>query len=535
MPVGMWKRLWLGVGTTAVAAVVVTGAFGVSGSDKITTIAGTGKLGYSGDGGRATSAQLANPQWLAVDAQGSVYIADWNNARVRKVSTGGTITTVAGVGRGSGLSGDGGPATSALIGLPTAVAVDGQGNIYITGGYESGNKRVRRVSPGGTITTFAGAATGVLGAVGDGGPATSARLVGPWGVAIDRQGNVYIADNGDARVRKVTPGGTITTFAGTGKGGGPLGDGGPATSARLTRPTGLAVDGSGNLYIAESGGNRVRKVTPGGRITTYAGTGLDGFSGDGGRATSARLGNPVGIAIDGQGAVYISTGSRVRKVSPGGTITTIAGTGVNGFSGDGGPAISAKVAAPRGLAVDKKGNLYIADIFNNRVRKVRPSKVAGYPSSPGTPAAAKLRTFIDRIDKVLVQSAAARRELAAALTSGFSCSISTRAAGQQINRVVGKRQSQLAQLRGLPGPSKQAAEALGLLRLGLQHSIEADIRYRDGFLGVGTSGCPLPPNSHFTLARQSDLRASAAKQRFVSAFNPLAKRVGRRTWSASEI
>jgi sugar lactone lactonase YvrE len=352
----------------AVGAAAVAGASGVPRAGTITTIAGTGKPGETGDGGPATGARLFNPNDVAVDKQGNVYIADWGSCRVRRVSPNGTISTFAGQDPSPcQVSGDGGPATSARIDLAAGVAVDRQGNVYIAAG-----GRVRKVSTTGTISTFAGGDTGRNGSLGDGGPATSARLLVPWGVAVDGQGNVYIADSRDYRVRKVSPGGTITTFAGTGKYVGPVGDGGRATSARLINPTAVAVDGKGNVYITESGSgsDRVRKVSRSGTISTVAGGGTS--LGKGGRATSAHLEHPYGVTVDGKGNIYVTTGSRIYKVNTRGMIRTYVGTGVNGFSGDGSLAASAKVAAPRGLAVDGKGNLYVADTFNNRVRKVRP-------------------------------------------------------------------------------------------------------------------------------------------------------------------
>ena len=356
------------VGAT-VAAVAVAGASGMSRGGTITTIAGTGIRGFSGDGGQATSAQLAGPDAVAVDGSGNVYIADRENHRVRRVSSGGTITTIAGTGQ-SGFSGDGGPAASAQLDLPSGVALDGQGNIYIA---DLGNDRIRKMRPGGTITTFAGGGTPDFPGE-DGGPATSAWLDSPGGVAVDAQGNVYFAEG--ASIRKVSTDGTITTIAGTGVRGF-SGDGGPATAARLDGPEGVATDGLGNLYIADYGNTRVRKVNSGGTITTIAGNGKVGFSGDGGPATSARMGTPVGVAADARQNIYIADyyTERVRKVGPGGTITTIAGTGQGGFSGDGGRATSARVS-PYGVAVDGQGNVYIADYSNNRVRKVGTSGTA---------------------------------------------------------------------------------------------------------------------------------------------------------------
>ena len=337
--------IWLGVAVAA-AAMAATGAFGVSSGGTITTVAGTGARGASGDGGRATSARLSFPQGVAVDDEGNVYIADSKNNRVRKVSTGGRITTFAGTGK-RGSSGDGGRATSARLNDPQAVAVDAEGNVYIA---EQLGQRVRKVTPGGIITTFAG--TGDPTSSGDGGPASSASVFYPMGVAVDGRGGVYIT--GPHGIRKVS-GGTITTIV---------------PSTQKLAPQGVAVDRKGNVYVADWY-DAVRKVTPGGKITTFAGGGTSGL-GDGGPATSAKLGSVFGVAVDKQGTVYISDPghNRVRRVGPGGTITTFAGTGVPGSSGDGGRATSAWLTFPMGLAVDGKGNVYIADRDDNRVRKV---------------------------------------------------------------------------------------------------------------------------------------------------------------------
>ena len=336
----------------------------------ITTIAGTGEIGFSGDGGPATAARLDYPYGVALDGAGNLYIADrrWlYNNRIRKVDSTGTITTVAGTGE-FGFSGDGGPATEAQLNRPSGVALDGAGNVYISDDY---SQRIRRVDSTGTITTIAG--TGEIGFSGDGGPATAARLDNPHDVAVDGAGNLYIADTYNYRIRKVDSTGTITTIAGTGERGF-SGDGGPAVEAQLSLPYGVAVDGAGNLYIADIWNHRIRKVDSTGAITTVAGTGELSFSGDGGPATEAQLYYPLGVAVDGAGNLYIADtyNERIRRVDSTGTITTIAGTGERGFSGDGGPATAARLAFPRGVALDGAGNLYIADRLNHRIRKLTP-------------------------------------------------------------------------------------------------------------------------------------------------------------------
>jgi sugar lactone lactonase YvrE len=278
------------------------------------------------------------------------------------------ISTVAGNGN-PGYSGDGGPAASAMLNYPTGVAVDAAGNLFIA---DEANNRVRKVNPGGVISTVAG--NGTQGYSGDGGPATSAELYYPYGVAVDTAGNLFIADEGNNRIRMVTPGGVISTVAGNGIFGfsGHNGDGGPATSAMLAAPEDVAVDTAGNLFIADTWSNSVRKVTPGGVISTVAGNGTGGYSGDGGPATSAILAAPEDVAVDTAGNLFIADdgNQRIRMVTPGGVISTVAGNGTGGYSGDGGPATSAELYYPSGVAVDTAGNLFIADFDNQRVRMV---------------------------------------------------------------------------------------------------------------------------------------------------------------------
>jgi sugar lactone lactonase YvrE len=370
------RRRLAGVCATAVAAVAavaVAGAFAVTGSNTITTVAGTGEPGFSGDNGPATSAQIYRPAGLAFDGQGNMYIADLQNDRIRKVNTAGIITTFAGGGSipGSGI-GDGGPATLAELFVPESVAVDGAGNVYIA---DRNNQRIRKVNTAGTITTFAGGG-GPLppGDIGDGGPATSAILAAPAGVTVDTQGNVYIGDRDHMRIRKVDTSGIITTYAGNGTQG-DGGDGGPATSAQLRFPHKLAIDGQGNLYIADRNNQRVRKVNAAGIITTVAGTGIicspNFVCGDGGPATQATLQQPVDVALDSQGSLYIVMADRVRKVDSAGIITTITSAHDPGpYPGDGLPAIVAKIFGPYAVAVDGQGSLYIAEYNGSRVRKV---------------------------------------------------------------------------------------------------------------------------------------------------------------------
>jgi sugar lactone lactonase YvrE len=276
----------------------------------IITVAGTGSAGFSGDGRLATSAHLQNPEGVTVDSAGTLYIAEFGNHRVRQVTRDGVITTMAGTGR-PGYGGDGGPATAAHLHFPYGVAVDSAGTLYIA---EFGNHRVRQVTRDGVITTMAG--TGSAGYGGDGGPATAAHLNRPCGVAVDDAGTLYITEWHHHRVRRVTPDGVITTVAGTGNSG-YSGDGGPASSAHLNTPSGVAVDDAGTLYITDDFNHRIRQVTRDGMITTVAGTGSAGHGGDNGPAVAAQLNNPVGVAVDSARNLYISErdSHRIRKVT----------------------------------------------------------------------------------------------------------------------------------------------------------------------------------------------------------------------------
>jgi hypothetical protein len=335
---------------------------------ELTTVAGDGgsKLG---DGGPATKAGLCGPTDVTLDAEGNMYISDTGDYcigpggdTVRKVDPHGTITTVAGTGE-AGFSGDGGLATKAKLNNPFAVAVDREGNLYISGDY-----RIRKVDKDGIITTFAG--TGEARHSGDGGPATSAQLREPDQMTFDDRGNLYVGDF--TSVRKIDPSGTITTVAGTGRFGF-SGDGGPATEAKLTASD-VALDDKGNLYISDTEHHRIRMVNKDGIIHTVAGTGKEGYSGDGGPAPKAALNLPIGIALDSEGNLFIAChhNSRVRKVDRNGKITTVAGTGEWMFNREKGPATKVALNQPWGLFFDDdSGVLYIADAFNSRIRALR--------------------------------------------------------------------------------------------------------------------------------------------------------------------
>jgi len=354
-----------GGGTTS------TGAFSLyTYAPAISTVAGNGTGDFGGDSGAATSAKLKRPMGVAVDSTGNFYIADTENNRIRKVNASdGKISTVAGTGSSS-FGGDSGAATSAQVNGPMGVAFDSAGNLYIA---DTDNHRIRKINASdGKISTVAGSSSG--GFSGDNGAATSAKLNRPAAVTVDSAGNLYIADTENHRIRKVNASdGKISTVAGTGSGdfGG---DNGAATSAKLNYPSGVSFDSAGNIYIADKENHRIRKLNVSdGKISTVAGTSSSGFSGDTGAATSAKLFKPAGILVDGSGNLYIgdTENHRVRKVyASTGKIYTVAGNGTSDFGGDNGAATSAKLKKPVGVSLDAFGNLYIADSENNRVRKV---------------------------------------------------------------------------------------------------------------------------------------------------------------------
>ena len=338
----------------------------------ITTVAGNGTAGYSGDGGQATAAELNNSREMAFDLVGNLYFTDSENNRVRKITKGtNIITTIAGTGT-AGFSGDGGQATAAELNNPLGIAFDGAGNLYISEVY---NSRIRKINSSGIINTFAG--TGTVGYSGDGGQASAAEI-NPLGISFDSFDNLYIADGGNQCVRKINTLGIINTLAGNGTSGF-SGDGGQATSANLHNPSSIVIDATGNLYIADYDNMRIRKVNTSGIITTFAGTGTTGYSGDGGEATNANLSYPSVLDLDSMGNLYIadSENERIRKINTSGIITTIVGNGILGFSGDGGQATLAELNFPYGLKLDLEGNMYIADADNNRIRKVTNVVAAG--------------------------------------------------------------------------------------------------------------------------------------------------------------
>lgn len=298
-------------------------------------------------------------------------MADYSNQRIRIVSTSGIINTIAGNGT-AGYSGDGGQATDAELHNPEGVAIDNAGNIYIA---DYANNRIRKVNTAGIISTVAG--NGTAGYSGDGAAATAAKINGPQGVAVDAVGNLYIADQTNNVIRMVNTTGTITTVAGNVTQG-YSGDSGPATAATINQPYGVACDAVGNMYIADQGNSCVRKVNASGIISTIAGNATQGYSGDGGAATIAQLFYPRDVTVDAAGNLYIAdlNNNVIRKVNTSGIITTIAGNGFNagtgngGYSGDGGNATAAKLNGSRGVVCDAFGNLFIADTYNNRLRMV---------------------------------------------------------------------------------------------------------------------------------------------------------------------
>ena len=335
----------------------------------ISTVTGNGTGSYSGDGSLATSATVNRPLEVHANAAGDFFIVDSDNHCIRKIDfVTGIISTVAGTGS-LGFSGDGGLATAAELNSPTGVCTDPAGNIYIS---DKGNQRIRRVAGStGIITTIAG--TGTASFSGDGGLATLATISQPHGMQTDTSGNLYFADRTNSRIRKIDGStGIITTVAGNGVRGF-SGDGGAASLASLSFPISVCLDLQGNLYIADQINHRIRKVDTGQIITTVAGIGTPGSTGDGGPANVAQLDQPYDVAVNGLGDLFISDANnqKIRMVSSSnGNISTFGGTGTGGFSGDGGPATLAQLSFPSGIHLDLSGNLFISDKLNHRLRKI---------------------------------------------------------------------------------------------------------------------------------------------------------------------
>jgi sugar lactone lactonase YvrE len=306
---------------------------------------------------------LINPTSVATDPFGNLYVTDSEAQVVAKVSPTGSISKFAGTFITMDYSGDGGPANSAALSQPEGLAIDSIGNVYIA---DAGNNRVRKVDASGTITTVAG--NGTPNISGDGGPAISAGVPDPLSLTVDTSNNLYIVSGN--RVRKVSPSGTITTIAGTGPATGFSGDGGQATSASFNFIQAIASDSAGNLYLADFFNRRVRKVSTSGVVTTIAGNGGTGHSGDGGSALTASIDTPYGVSVDSSGNVFIASPGWLRKVTSAGVISSMAGDGTIGYRGDGGDPLSAWITGTAEIAIGPLGRLFLADNTNARVRRV---------------------------------------------------------------------------------------------------------------------------------------------------------------------
>ena len=313
----------------------------------VTTLAGS----TSGDAdGTGTAAQFNSPRGVAVDSSGNVYVADYSNHRIRKISPAAVVTTLAG--SSVGYVDDTG--TAAKFSYPTGVAVDSSGNVYVA---DTNNHRIRKISPAMEVTTLAGSSLGYMDGTG-----TAAQFYNPRGVAVDSSGHVYVADYRNHRIRKIDPTGVVTTFAGSTSGDAD----GTGTAAQFNSPHGVAVDGSGNVYVADTNNHRIRKISPAAVVTTLAGSSV-GYVDDTG--TAAKFNGPAGVAVDSSGNVYVADylNNRIRKIDPAGVVTTFAGSSSGYMDG---ALTAAQFNSPHGVAVDGSGHFYVADQNNNRIRKI---------------------------------------------------------------------------------------------------------------------------------------------------------------------
>ncbi|HEU0074113.1 MAG TPA: hypothetical protein VFS30_08880 [Dehalococcoidia bacterium] len=399
------RALHLAAGLGALLVLACGGGGDDCGPGEICTFAGTGVAGITADGVPAADSEFYSPMDVTVGPDGLLYIVDWNNHRIRVIDDDGRVSTVA----GSGLIGDGPPGSvlDAAFNHPTGLAFDAEGRMFIAAWH---NSRIKVVDlAAGNLEDYAG--TGGRDYAGDGGPAAAAILDLPGSLAFDSQQNLYVVDQANQVIRKITPDGVISRFAGVCLVGAPVsgqeptrlgdtdkwgwnpgnagakceagfgGDGGPALEARISQPVGQAaepagrilIDANDNIYFADSGNNRIRKIDRDGIITTVAGNGTPGFAGDGGSAIDAQLNNPVDVALGPDGSLYIADtyNSCIRVVDPQGIINTVAGVcGTSGFNGDGRAATAALLDRPYGIELDGKGNLYIADTYNECIRLV---------------------------------------------------------------------------------------------------------------------------------------------------------------------
>ena len=332
----------------------------------VKTVVGCSNCEYVPGNVAATATSLSEPNQVTTDKLGNIYIAESGNNVVRKVGPNGMTSLVAG-NRVKGYRGDGGVAASAILNQPTDIVFDKAGNMYVA---DCGNFVIRKINALGVIYTIAG--NRKCNYSGDGGPAVNASIKWPLAIAVDNNNNLLIVDNAGNSIRKVSATGIITTICGNGVAG-YSGDGGPATNAMIDAPTDVAVDKRGNIYVADNGNNRIRVITPNGSINTFAGTGAEGYDEDGTTATNCKLSHPYGIFIDSKDNVYVSDNgnSVIRKIDRNKLVSTVAGTaGKPGYKGDGGDATKCEISNPGGIAIDREGNLLVADFGNNAVRMI---------------------------------------------------------------------------------------------------------------------------------------------------------------------